>query len=90
MATTVTLNMLEKSLSLVTSTSAIDILFHMLVDDLWLLVPRVRLLRNRELLERAVRFLVLEASLGTLGSPNHLVVASGTRVLQCFSCFTIG
>ena len=78
LAATVTLSMLEKTVSVLTSTSAINILFrsglHMLVDDLWLLVPRVRLLRNRELLERAVRFLVLEARLETLESPNHLVL----------------
>ena len=72
--------MLEKTLSVLTSTSAVDILLesclHALVDDLWLFVLRVRFLRDRKLLERAVRSLVLEIRLGTLESPNHLVVAS--------------
>ena len=93
LATTVTSNMLEKTLIILTSTSAVDILLesglHMLVDDLRLLVLRVWLLGKRKLLGRAVRFLVLEATFGTLKSPYHLVVASSTSVLQRFSCSTI-
>ena len=86
--------MLVKTLIVLTSTSAIDILFEsglqLLADDPWLLVPRVRLLRNCNILERAVKSLVLEASLGTLESSDHLVVASYARVLQWLSSFALG
>ena len=92
-ATTAGLNVIEKALIVLTSTSAVDTLLgsglHMLIDSLRLLVLRVWLLHNRELLQRTVRFLVLEATLGTLESPHQLVVASSTSVLQRLLCFTI-
>ena len=88
-----TLDRLEKTLIVLTATSAIDILLerslHALVGKLWLLVLRVRLLSDSELLERILWLLVLEPTFGTLESSNHLVISSSLRMLQRFPCFSI-